>query len=188
VAHVGGGDELALLDVDGAVVCLGGLRGGDEEVGLAAEEGGDLHDVDGFGGDAGVFGGVDVRKDGEASGVGYGAKDSRAFDQARAAETMDGGSVGFVVAGLEDVGDAEVGGDALDGVGHHTGVGFGLDDAGAGDEEEFAASDRDIADFERVVGCVAHKGYLTTAKKGWKVLESLYEKGASTIINSCICN
>ena len=120
---------------------------------------------------------MDVGKDGQAGGLGDGAEDARAFDQAGAAEAVDGGAVGLVVAGLEDVGDAEVGGDALDGVGHHAGVGLGLDDAGAGDEEELAASDGDIADFERVVGCVAHKGYLTTAKKGWKVSESLYRKG-----------
>ena len=36
----GGSDELAFLDVDGAA----GLGGGDEEVGLAAEEGGDLQE------------------------------------------------------------------------------------------------------------------------------------------------
>ena len=70
---------------------------------------------------------------------------------------MNGCPVGFVVAGLEDVGDAEVGGDALDGVGHHAGMGFGLDDAGAGDEEELAAADVDVSDLEGVAGCVAHK-------------------------------
>jgi hypothetical protein len=160
-----GGDELALLDVDGAVVGLGGLGGGDEEIGLATEEGGDLHDVDGFGGDAAVFGGVDVGEDGEAVGFGDGAEDACAFDESGAAEAVDGGSVGLVVAGLEDVGDAEVGGDALDGVGHHAGVGLGLDDAGAGDEEELAVADGDVADLEGVVGCVTHKGYLTTAKE-----------------------
>jgi hypothetical protein len=37
-------------------------------------------------------------------------------------------------------------------------MGFGLDDAGAGDEEEFAVADGDITDLERVVGYVAHKG------------------------------
>ena len=49
---------------------------------------------------------------------------------------VTGGAVGLVVAGFEDVGDAEVGGDALDGVGHGAGVLLALDDAGAGDEEE----------------------------------------------------
>ena len=52
------------------------------------------------------------------------AEDAGAFDEAGAAETFDAGAVGLVVAGFEDVGDAEVGGDALDGVGHGAGVGF----------------------------------------------------------------
>jgi hypothetical protein len=63
--------------------------------------------------------------------------------------------VRLVVAGLEDVRDAEVGGDALDGVGHGAGVLLGLNDAGAADEEEFASAYRDlmgsVADIEGVV-------------------------------------
>ena len=39
------------------------------------------------------------------------------FDQAGAAEVLDGGAVRLVVAGLEDVGNAEVRGNALDRVG-----------------------------------------------------------------------
>ena len=42
VLHVPGRQELALLDVDD----LAGLRGGDQQVGLAAQEGRDLQDVD----------------------------------------------------------------------------------------------------------------------------------------------
>ncbi len=153
VAHVEGGDELALLDVDGAA----GFGGGDEEVGLAAEEGGDLEDVDGFGDGGAVRRGVDVGEDGEAGGFGDGAEDAAAFGEAGAAEALDGGAVGLVVAGFEDVGDAEVGGDALDGVGHGAGVGLGLDDAGAGDEEELAAAYGDVADIEGI----GHRCYLT---------------------------
>src|SRR5271157_5275770 len=52
VRHVPGRDELAFLDVDGAA----GAAGGDEQVSLAAEEGRDLQDVDGFGGDRAVGG------------------------------------------------------------------------------------------------------------------------------------
>ena len=73
------------------------------------------------------------------------AEDARAFGDAGAAEGVDGGAVGLVVAGFEDVRDAEVGGDALDGVGHAAGVRLGLDDAGAGDEEQRAATKRDAA-------------------------------------------
>ena len=71
VVHVPGGDELAFLDVDGAA----GLCGGDEQVGLAAEEGGDLEDVDGFGGDGAVGGFVDVGEDGKPGGFGEAAED-----------------------------------------------------------------------------------------------------------------
>ena len=42
--HVPGGEELALLHVDD----LAGPRRGDEEIGLAAEEGRDLQHIDGF--------------------------------------------------------------------------------------------------------------------------------------------
>ena len=45
VAHVPGRNELALLDVDGAAA----LAGGDQQVGLAAEERRDLQHVDRFG-------------------------------------------------------------------------------------------------------------------------------------------
>ena len=58
--HLVGGEELALFDVDGAGVPGGGLSGGAEEVGLAAEEGGDLKEVDDAGGGVGLLGGVDV--------------------------------------------------------------------------------------------------------------------------------
>jgi len=79
-----------------------------------------------------------------------GAEDAAAFREPRAAEAADRCSVGLVVAGLEDVGDAEVGGDALDGVGHFAGVRFGLDDAGTGDEEELGAANGDGAGLEMV--------------------------------------
>jgi hypothetical protein len=62
ILHVPRGDELALLDVDGAA----GLACGDEQVGLAAEEGRNLQHVDGFGGDFAVAGLVDVGEDGKA--------------------------------------------------------------------------------------------------------------------------
>ena len=93
---------------------------------------------------------MDVSQNGQAGALADGSEDAAAFDEAGAAEAADGGAVGFVVAGFEDVGDAEVGGDALDGVGHGAGMLLGLDDAGAGDEEELAAAYGDVADVERI--------------------------------------
>ena len=46
VLHVVGREKLSLLDVDDAA----GLRGGDEQIGLAAEERGNLQDVGDLGG------------------------------------------------------------------------------------------------------------------------------------------
>ena len=97
---------------------------------------------------------MDVGQDRQAGVFADGAEDAAAFGDAWAAKAFDGGAVCLVVACLEDVGDAEVGGDALDGVGHEAGMMLGLDDARAGDEEEFAAADGDLmrclADIERI--------------------------------------
>ena len=144
MAHVPRGDELTLFHVDGAA----GAARGDEEVGLAAEEGGDLEDVGAFRGDVAVGWLVDVGEDGEAGGLSEAAQDRGAFDEAGSAEAGDGGAVGLVVGGFEDERNAEVGSDALDGFGHGADVLLALDDAGAGDEEELSGTDADGADLE----------------------------------------
>jgi hypothetical protein len=100
---------------------------------------------------------VDIGEDREAVGLADGAEDAAAFSEAGAAEAVDGGAVGLVVAGLEDVGDAEVGGDTLDGVGELASVWFGLEDARAGDEEEVAVAGGDVAEGEAVRMGVRHR-------------------------------
>src|SRR5277367_2212097 len=142
MVHVPGGDELAFLDVDSAA----GLCGGDEQVGLTAKEGGNLEHVGAFGGDGTVGGFVDVGEDGQAGGFGEAAQDGCAFLEAGAAEALDRGTVGLVIGSFEDVGHAQVGGNALDGVGHLADVRFTLDDAGTGDEKEFASANGNGAD------------------------------------------
>ncbi len=61
VLHVPGRDELSLLDVDHALA----HGGGDDQVGLAAEEGGDLQDVGDLGDRGDVSGFVHVGEDRE---------------------------------------------------------------------------------------------------------------------------
>ncbi len=61
VAHVPGRKELSLLYVDDAT----GFGGGEEQVSLAGEEGGDLQDVRDFGGGRGLGSVVDVGEDRE---------------------------------------------------------------------------------------------------------------------------
>jgi hypothetical protein len=148
VLHIFGRNELPLLHIDGTT----GFAGRDEQVGLATEEGGNLEDIAGLC-DGGAVGGlVHVGEDGEVCLFRDAPQNTCAFDEAGTAEARDGGAIGFVVGGLEDIVHAEIAGDALDGIGHHAGVLLAFDDAGAGDEEELSAADGDAADFEVVLG------------------------------------
>ncbi len=58
--HFAGGEELALFDVECFVVCFACLGGCDDEIGLSAQEGGDLDEIDDAGDLLGLFGRVDV--------------------------------------------------------------------------------------------------------------------------------
>ncbi len=145
MGHIPWGDELALLDVDGSA----GFACGDEQIGLAAKESRNLEDVDSFGGDRAVGRLVYVSEDGEAGIFGDAAEDARAFFETGTAEAFYAGAIGLVVAGFEDEGNAEVGGDALDGFGDGAGVSLRLDDAGTGDQEELARTHLHRPDFER---------------------------------------
>lgn len=76
---------MALLDVDD-LACFGR---GDEEVGLAAEEGRDLEDVNGLGSERSFVGRVDVSCDGNAvTGADVGENAEGLF-VADAGETVD---------------------------------------------------------------------------------------------------
>jgi hypothetical protein len=57
-----GATNWPFLDVDGAA----GFAGSDQQVGLAAEESGNLEDIDGFGGDLAVRGLVHIGEHGQA--------------------------------------------------------------------------------------------------------------------------
>src|ERR1700683_963854 len=143
VAHIPGSDELAFFHVDGAA----GASGGDEQFGLAAEEGGGLEHVRAFSGDFAMAGLMNVGEDGQARLFGEATQNRCALNQAGAAEAGDGSAIGLIVRGFENVRDAEVGGDALDGLGHGADVRFAFDDAGSGNEKELSGADADRANF-----------------------------------------
>jgi len=132
VAHVPWSNELAFLNVD----CTAGFAGCDEQIGLAAKECGNLENVGGFCDGFAVGRLVDVSEDGKACIFGDFAEDAHALFEAGTAETFRAGAIGLVVAGLEDEGNCEVGGDALDCFSNGARMSFGLDDAGAGDQEK----------------------------------------------------
>jgi len=131
VGHIPWGNELAFLDVDGAT----GFAGGYQQIRLAAEKGGNLEHVHGFGGHGAVGRLVHIGQHRQAGVLGQAAQDARALDQARPAKTLHAGAVGLVVAGLEDVWDAEVCRDALNRLGHPARMSLRLDDTWAGDQE-----------------------------------------------------
>ena len=64
------------------------------------------------------------------------AEDAHAFFEAGAAKAFDAGAIGLVVAGFEDEWNGQVGGDTLNGFSNGARMSFGLDDAGAGDQEK----------------------------------------------------
>jgi hypothetical protein len=83
---------------------------------------------------------MDIGENGQTGAVADGPKDAATVNQPRAAKALDRGAVRLVVARLEDVWDTEVGGDALNGIGHRAGVLLRLDDTGAADEKKPAAA------------------------------------------------
>lgn len=148
--HIPGRKELAFFYIDGAP----GASGSNQQVGLTAEEGWNLEHISAFSGDFALRGFVDIGQHGQSGRVGETAKNSRAFLQTRAAKAGHRGAVGFVIRSLENIRNAEVGCDALEGIGHFAHMRFALDNAWAGDEEELARADMYVAYFKFVTHIV----------------------------------
>ena len=145
--HLAGREKLALLDTDGPAVLFRGLTGGGEQVGLSAEEGGDLEHVDDGGGGVGLVGGVDIRSNEAAQLFTGGVQPFQPAFEPRPAGRGNTGTVGLVERGLEDERQAEaVAGVAEAGAGVEAHV-ERLEHAGAGDDSEGSArADVGVAD------------------------------------------
>ena len=103
VAHFPGSHELALLDVDG----FAGLAGSQKQVGLAAEEGGDLENIDGVSGLRRLIGFMDVGGDRDGKLFADGGEDLEALvnipPSPEATMGAGGRAIGLVEGGLEDI-------------------------------------------------------------------------------------
>lgn len=126
--HGGRAEELPFFDVD----YFAGFGGGDEEVGLPAEEGRDLEYVDVLGGHGGFGNGVDVGGGGQAEALAYLAEDFEGFFIADAGKTVDPAAVGFAVTALENVGNTQLVGNLSHPFCNLHGNVFAFDGAGAG--------------------------------------------------------
>ena len=103
VSHFGGGHELAFLDVDR----LAGLTAGSQQIGLAGEEGGHLQNVDDGGHLRDLRALVYIRQHGHAKFIFDAMQDDQTVFKTRPSKAVDAGSIGFVEAGFEDVGEAK---------------------------------------------------------------------------------
>ena len=99
--HVPGREKLALLDVDRAP----GARRGDQQIGLAAEEGGDLQHVDRLRRDRALRALVHVGEHRQAERLADFGEDRQRRLQPDAARAGARGAVGLVERGLEDEAD-----------------------------------------------------------------------------------
>ncbi len=138
-AHVAGGHELALLDVQRAA----GAGGGDDEIGLAAEEGGHLQHVADLGRGAALVRLVDVGEQRQPGLGGDHGQDLEPRLEAGAAEALDRAAVGLVVGGLEDDRHLEAASDGGHRAGRRQRLLLALDDAGAGDDGQPARAGGD---------------------------------------------
>ncbi len=130
--HVGGREELTLLEVDDAA----GAGRRDDQVSLAHEEGRNLKDVSDLGGAGRLPGLVDVGQDRYTSRFPNARKDTKPLVDAGATERPCGSSVGFVERGLEDVLHPRARRDVAHGQGEADRVRFALDHAGTGNQEQ----------------------------------------------------
>ena len=99
---------------------------------------------------------VNVREDRDADLRLHGGEDVEAAFDADAAIGADRGTVGLVVAGLEDVRDPELVGDLLETPGDLQGMRRRLDDAGPRDQEKRSVPDPERADPDRFVSPTFH--------------------------------
>ena len=139
VGHIAGSEELPLLDIDG----FARLRTGPDEVRLAAKESRRLKHIHDRRDRRHFRFGMHVREDRHAYFSSHLGEDLEPLFHAQTAETLSGGAVGLVVAGLEDVRDTEFGGDLLHLMGNVERHRFGFDHAETGNEKERTA----VADF-----------------------------------------
>ncbi len=132
MTHVERREELSLLDVDRAP----GLRRRHEQVGLPAQERGDLQDVHDRRDRLGLPRFMDVGQDGHAGFFLHARERPQPLVEAGAPERRDRCPVRFIEGGLEDVRHAGGLRNRLDGVRQFQRVRFALDDARAADEDE----------------------------------------------------
>src|SRR5262245_27165923 len=150
VRHVPGRQELALLDVDGAA---GGGRG-HQEIGLPAQEGGNLQDVHYLRHRCALLRVVHVGEDRHPEFLADLGEDRQRPFEPDAARALGAGAVGLVERGLVDELDADPAGDLLERRGHVDGVVAAFERARPGDQRQRQrVAEARLADGDDRAGC-----------------------------------
>ena len=135
-AHILGRHPLPLLDVHGPP----GLPGGEQEIGLATEEGGDLKDVGYSSGDGHLQRVVHVRENRQSRGAADALQRAEPSLEAGAARRVQPRAVGLVERRLVDDRDAELERELRQRLANSDIEVIRFDDAGARDEKRAAIS------------------------------------------------
>ncbi len=130
IAHVGARKELRFLDIDG----FAGLRRGHQQIGLPAEESGNLQHVDHLAGRFGLPGLVDVGEELQPPFGAHVGEHLQPLVDAGTAERPERRAVGLVERSLEDDAGAQTAVDGRQAFGDRVEQLGRLDDAGTGDE------------------------------------------------------
>ena len=117
MSHLMGSEKLGFLDIDRTA----SLREGDYQIGLTAKKGGQLKNIDYFRGGLGLVWFVHIRNYWHPISLLDLIKNFTAFFQARTSKGRDGGTIGFVKGGFENIGNTEFISDLLIGSGDFQG-------------------------------------------------------------------
>ena len=127
IFHIPRSEELAFFDIHHPA----GFGCCHDEIGLTAEERGDLEDIDKLGSDLGFFGRVDIGGDRGLDGSSDFGQEGTTIANRSAAERFHRGAIGFVVGGFENKSRSLAITDFFDPGRHPASEGRRLDDAGA---------------------------------------------------------
>ena len=144
--HIPGRNKLAFFYIDGAPR----FARGQQQIGLAAQKGRDLQHIGSFCSNFALRRLVHIGQHRQSGRFSQPPQNGGAFFQARSAKAGHRGAVGLVIRGLEDIGDAEIGGNALDGVRHFAHMRFAFDHTRTGNKKQLSRADMDAAYFKFV--------------------------------------
>ena len=131
-----------------------------DQIGLATEEGGNLQDIHDLSGGLRLGFGMDVGEHGHAKFRAYPGEGSQASFRPGPAKGLAGSAIGLVVAGLENVGDAQFSAGFLKRSADLEAQGFTFNHTRPGDQDESA---RGAQGFPESGGLIRHAQFLPAA-------------------------